>query len=78
MGAPLVDYCLLPWTSLGKVSTIKPNAVELRAEVLCHVALHNTILMALSFDTVSHMQPATAEKCEEKWQTLILQVPCYE
>ena len=31
-------------------------------------------LHAESFETVSHMHPATAEKCEGKWQTLNLQL----
>ena len=40
-----MDYSLPPWTSLGKVSTIKPNAAELRAEVLHCISLDNNILI---------------------------------
>ena len=44
-GAPLMDHSLPLWSSVGEASAFKPNAVELRTEVLRCAALDSSILI---------------------------------
>ena len=44
LGDPLVVYSILPWNSAGKSSIVKPNAIDLRAEVLHRTALSDILI----------------------------------